>query len=168
MMLTALVFWVYSYILTIVFVLQWSSLHHIILIKTIALVSLDFSSNSKRDAIFHLKSLIIFVLVQMTFVFSWKMFPGRISLMYLLLLLLVPKILNVSRWKWLCIPRIKSIIASFISWFLVAFCATIFHKGHLLCWYQQNKVLFLKSSSNRLIIVAKLFLSPPKILVLTN
>ena len=50
-------------------------------------VSIDFPSNSKRDAPFH--RITILVLIGMVFVIIWEMFHGRISLNLVLLLLLV-------------------------------------------------------------------------------
>ena len=46
-----LLFWIYWFLLTLVFVLQWFSLHREIVV--VVSVSIDFPSNSKRDASFH-------------------------------------------------------------------------------------------------------------------
>ena len=55
-------------------------------------VSIDFPSNSKRDAPFLTQLIIIFVLVGAIFIIIWEMFHGRISLNLVLLLL----VLNLS------------------------------------------------------------------------
>ena len=106
MMLTVLFFWVCYYIFTLVFVLQLFSLHYIILIKSLLKLPLTFLQTQRGILFLIFNLLIILVLVGMTFVIVWKMFSGRISLTCLLmLLLLVPKIVNGSRWEWLWISQ---------------------------------------------------------------
>ena len=52
--LIVLLFWIYLFLLTLVFVLQWFSLHWEILIMLLShVVSIDFPPNSQRDALFH-------------------------------------------------------------------------------------------------------------------
>ena len=88
MILIVLLFWTSFFLLTLVFVLQWRSLHWQILIVVVS-VSIDFLSNSQRDAPFH----------RIAYDYScadWdglcdhlRMFHGRVSLNSSLLLLLV-------------------------------------------------------------------------------
>ena len=52
MTLTIALFWISFFLWTLVFVLQWLSLHFEILIMLLSL-SIDFLSNSKRDVPFH-------------------------------------------------------------------------------------------------------------------
>ena len=51
--LTVLLFWIYFFLLTLVFVLQWLSLHWEILIMLLPSDSIDFPVNSKQDVLFH-------------------------------------------------------------------------------------------------------------------
>ena len=53
MFLTVLLFCIYLFFLTLVFVLQWLSLHWEILVYVVVSVSIDFPSNLQRDALFH-------------------------------------------------------------------------------------------------------------------
>ena len=51
--LIVLLFWIYFFFLTLVFVLQWLSLHCEILVYVVVSVSIDFPSNLQRDVLFH-------------------------------------------------------------------------------------------------------------------
>ena len=53
MILIDLLFWIYLFLLTLVFVVKWLSLHWEILIKLSVSVFIDFLSNSQRDAPFY-------------------------------------------------------------------------------------------------------------------
>ena len=81
--LTVLLFWIYFFLLMLVLVLQWLSLHWKFLI-------VDFPINSKRDASIHcIAFMTILVLIRMVFKIIWELFHGRISLSLVPLLLLV-------------------------------------------------------------------------------
>ena len=51
--LTVLLFWIYLFLLALVFILHWCFPHWEILLMLLSAVSIDFPSNSKRDAPFH-------------------------------------------------------------------------------------------------------------------
>ena len=50
---TVLLFWIYSFLLMLVFVLQWLIVYWETLIMLVVSVSIDFTTNSKQDAQFH-------------------------------------------------------------------------------------------------------------------
>ena len=83
--LTVLLFWIYFFLLTLVFVLQWHSLHWEILSR----VSIDFTSYSQQMPHFIALVMAILMLIGIVFVMIWQMFHGRIYLNLALLLLLV-------------------------------------------------------------------------------
>ena len=87
--LTVLLFCIYFFLLTLVFVLQWLSLHQQILIMLMPQFPLTFHHN--HNGIPHCIAMLMatFVLIGMVFMISWEMFHWMISLNSVLLLLVV-------------------------------------------------------------------------------
>ena len=87
--LTVLLFCIYFFLLTLVFVLQWLSLHQQILIMLMPQFPLTFHHN--HNGIPHCIAMVMatFVLIGMVFMIIWEMFHWMISLNSVLLLLLV-------------------------------------------------------------------------------
>ena len=87
--LTVLLFCIYFFLLTLVFVLQWLSLHQQILIMLMPQFPLTFHHN--HSGIPHCIAMLMatFVLIGMVFMIIWEMFHWMISLNSVLLLLLV-------------------------------------------------------------------------------
>ena len=87
--LTVLLFCIYFFLLTLVFVLQWFSLHQQILIMLMPQFPLTFHHN--HNGIPHCIAMLMatFVLIGMVFMIIWEMFHWMISLNSVLLLLLV-------------------------------------------------------------------------------
>ena len=87
--LTVLLFCIYFFLLTLVFVLQWLSLHQQILIMLMPQFPLTFHHN--HNGIPHCIAMLMatFVLIGMVFMIIWEMFHWMISLNSVLLLLLV-------------------------------------------------------------------------------
>ena len=87
--LTVLLFCIYFFLLTLVFVLQWLSLHQQILIMLMPQFPLTFHHN--HNGITHCIAMLMatFVLIGMVFMIIWEMFHWMISLNSVLLLLLV-------------------------------------------------------------------------------
>ena len=79
--------WIFFFLLTIVFVLQWLSLHWEILICCLSFHWL--SSKLKTRCFVSLYSLTIPMLIGTVFIIIWEMLHGRISLNTVVLLLLV-------------------------------------------------------------------------------
>ena len=88
--LTVWLFWIYLFLLMLVFVLQWLSLHWEILIMLLSQFPLTFHQihNGMPRFIAWLMTIII-VLIETVFVIIWEMFHGRIFLNSVLLLLLL-------------------------------------------------------------------------------
>ena len=84
-----LLFWINSKLLTLVFVLQWLSLHWEILIILLSQFPLTFYKIHIRNSYLNAYIMSILVLIAMVFIIIWEMFHGRISLSFMLLLLLV-------------------------------------------------------------------------------
>ena len=87
--LTVLLFWIYLFLLMLVFVLQWLSLHWGILIMLLFQFPLTFPQIHNTMPTFIAQLLPILVLIEMVFVIISEMFLRRISLKLVLLLLLV-------------------------------------------------------------------------------
>ena len=87
--LIVLLFWIYLFLLTLVFVLQWLSLHLEILIMLLSPFPLTFQLVRNRMPHFIAYLMTILMLIGMVFVIIWEMFHGSISLNLVLLLLLV-------------------------------------------------------------------------------
>ena len=87
--LTVLLFCIYFFLLTLVFVLQWLSLHQQILIMLMPQFPLTFHHN--HNGIPHCIAMLMatFVLIGMVFMIIWEMFHWMISLNSVLLLLVV-------------------------------------------------------------------------------
>ena len=85
--LIVLLFWISFFLLTLVFVLQWLSLHWEILI--LLLFQFPFTAELIHNRLPHFIAMTILVLIGMVFVIILEMFHGRISLNLVLLLLLV-------------------------------------------------------------------------------
>ena len=86
--LTDLPFWIYLFLLTLVLVLQWFSLHWEILVL---LSQFPLTSHHIHIRMSHFTALLmtIFVLTGMIFVIIWEMLHERISSTSVLLMLLV-------------------------------------------------------------------------------
>ena len=84
--LIVLLFWIYFFLLTLVFVLQWFSLHWIILVSQFPLTFHQIQNGMPRF-IAYLRTIL--ALIGMVFVIIREMFHGRISLNLVLPLLLV-------------------------------------------------------------------------------
>ena len=87
--LEVLLFWIYFFPLTLVFVLQWLSLHWEILIMLLSQFPLIFHQIHNRMPHFIAQLMTILVLIGIVFVIFWEMSHGRISLSSVLLLLLL-------------------------------------------------------------------------------
>ena len=87
--LIVLFFWIYFFFLTLVFVLQWFSLHWEIPIMLLSLFPLTFHQIDNGMPCFIAKLMTVLVLIGMVFVIIWEMFHGGIYLNLVLLLLLV-------------------------------------------------------------------------------
>ena len=135
MTLTVLLFWIYLFLLTLIFVLQWLSLHGEILImllsqfhllsnklKTGCPISSHAYSHANWDGLCdHL-----------------RVFHGRISLNAMLLLLLV-NFLSEFRLELMYISLIISIKSNLTHLHGFACAAVIVHRNHFFWLYQQNK-----------------------------
>ena len=80
--LIVLLFWIYFFLLMLVFVLQWLSIHWEILIMLLFQFPLTFKQTENKIPRFN-----ILVLIGMVFVVTWEIFHGRISLNSVFLLL---------------------------------------------------------------------------------
>ena len=87
--LTDLCFWIYLFLLTLVFVLKWFSLHWEILIMLLSRFPLTFPQTQNGLPHFIAWVMTILMLIGMVFVIIREMFHGSISLNSELLLLLV-------------------------------------------------------------------------------
>ena len=87
--LTVLLFRIYLFLLTLVFVLQWHSLQWEILIMLLSQFPLTFHHIHNGMPRFMALLMIILMLIGMVFLIIWEMLHGRISLNSVLLLLLV-------------------------------------------------------------------------------
>ena len=81
--------WFYFFLLTLVFFLQWFSLHYEILIVLLSQFQLPFLQTQKCMTSFITWLMTTLELIGTVFVIIWEMFHGRISLNSVLLLLLV-------------------------------------------------------------------------------
>ena len=89
MILTVLLFRISFFLLTLVFVLQWFSLHWEVLIMLLSQFTLTFHCIHNRMPCFLALLMTILVLIEMVFMIILEMFHGRISLNSMLMLLLV-------------------------------------------------------------------------------
>ena len=87
--LTGLLFWIYLFLLTLVFVLQRLSLNWEILTMLLSRFSLIFRQTQNGMSRFIAQLIPILLLVGAVFMIIWEMFYGRISLNSVFLLLLV-------------------------------------------------------------------------------
>ena len=85
--LIVLLFWIYFFLLTLVFVLQWPSLHWEVPIMLLSQFSLTFDQIHNRMSRFIAQLMPILVLIGRVFVIILEMFNGRVSLNSVLLLL---------------------------------------------------------------------------------
>ena len=108
--LTVLLFWIYLFLLTLVFLLQQLSLDWKILIMLLPQFQLIFHHIHNRMTRFiaWLKTILVLTVV---FVIIWEMFHGRISLNSVLLLLLV-NFVSGFRLEFMWISLIESIRSS--------------------------------------------------------
>ena len=109
--LTVLLFRIYLFLLTLVFVLQWHSLQWEILIMLLSQFPLTFHHIHNGMPRFMALLMIILMLIGMVFVIIWEMLHGRISLNSVLLLLLV-NFVSGFKLKLMYISLIKSIRSS--------------------------------------------------------
>ena len=89
MTLAVLVFWIYLFVLTLVFILQWLTLHWEILILFLSQSPLTFRQTPNGMPNFNVKRMTILLLIGTVFVIISEAFHGRISLNSVLLLLSV-------------------------------------------------------------------------------
>ena len=87
--LTIKLFWIYFFLLTLVLVLQWLSLHWKVLIMLLSQFPLTFHQTQNGMPWFIAYFMTILVVTGTVFVIIWEMFHERISLNSVLLLLLV-------------------------------------------------------------------------------
>ena len=78
--LTVLLFWIYLFLLTLVFVLQWLSLHWEILIMLLSQFPLTFHQIHNGMPRFIAWLMTILVLIGMVFMIIWELFHGKVSL----------------------------------------------------------------------------------------
>ena len=78
---------IYFYLLTLVLVLQWLSLHFDYVVVSVFIE--QFPQNQNGIPRFIVQLITIFVLIGMVFVIIWELFHGKISLGSVLLLLLI-------------------------------------------------------------------------------
>ena len=143
---TVLLSWISFFVLTIVFVLQWLSLHWETLI---CCLSFHWLCNKlKTRCLISLYSLAILMLIGTLFIIIWEMLPGRISLNPLVLLLLMNFVIRFRLKLFdLYIPHRKYQVKPHSSlWFSAACAATIVHRNLLfhLYWHKssESKVKF--------------------------
>ena len=106
--LIVLLFWIYFFLLTLVFVLQWLSLHWEILIMLLSQFPLTFHQIHNGMPRFIAWLMTILVQIGTVFVIIWEMSLGRISLNSLLLLLQV-NFVNGFRLDLMYISLIESV-----------------------------------------------------------
>ena len=136
---TVLPSWISFFVLTIVFILQWLSLHWEILICCLSFHCL--CNKLKMRCLISLYSLTILMQIGALFIIIWEMLPGRISLNTLVLLLLANFVIRFRLKLFdLYIPHCKYQVKSHSSlWFSVACAATIVHRNLLFHLYRHNK-----------------------------
>ena len=108
---TVLFFWIYLFVLTLVFVLQWLSLHWEILIILLSLFPFNFHHIHNGMPRYIALLMTILRLIGAVFVIIWEMFHRRISLNSVLLLLLA-NFLSEFRLELMYISLIESIRSS--------------------------------------------------------
>ena len=124
---TVLLFWIYFFLLTLVFHVQWLSLHWEISIMLLSLFPLTFHQTQKGMPHFIAQLMTVLVLIGMIFLMIWEMFHGSISLTLVLLLLLGNNV-SGSGCNW-CIPLHKYQVKPKSSpWYSAAFAAAIAHR----------------------------------------
>ena len=106
--LIVLLFWIYFFLLMLVFVLQWLSLHWEILIMLLSQFPLTFHQIHNGMPRFIAWLMTILVQIGTVFVIIWEMSLGRISLNSLLLLLQV-NFVNGFRLDLMYISLIESV-----------------------------------------------------------
>ena len=109
--LTVLPFWISFFLLMLLFVIQWLYLQLGNSDHVNVSVSIYFPSNSQQDALFHHIAFTILILNGTVFLIIWEVFPERMSLNSLLLLLLL---YYVSRFR--LELMYLSLIVSICSW----------------------------------------------------
>ena len=87
--LTVLLFWIYLFLLTLVFVLQWLSLHWEILIMLLSQFTLTFQQTQNWMHNFISEHITILKLIETVIKIIWEMFHGKISLNLVLLVLIL-------------------------------------------------------------------------------
>ena len=108
MILIGLLFWIYFFLLTLVFVPQWISL---VLIMFLSQFPLTFYHIHNRIPHFITLLMAILVLIVMAFVIIWEMFHGKTFFNSVPLLLLV-NFVSHFRLKFMCKSLIESIRSS--------------------------------------------------------
>ena len=132
-------FWISFFLLTLVFVLKWFSLHWEILIMLLYHFPLTFHQIHNGMARFIAQLMTILMLLGMVFVVISDMFHGRISLSSMLLLLLV-NFVSRFRLELIYIPHRKHQVKPHSSpWFSAACSAAIVHRNHIFPLYQKDK-----------------------------
>ena len=111
MILTVLLFWNYFFLLMLVFVLQWLSLHWEILIMLLSQFPLTFHHIHNGMPCFIALLMTILLSIGTIFAIISEMFHGRISLNSVLLRLLV-NFVSGFRLELMCVSLIKSIRSS--------------------------------------------------------
>ena len=111
--LVVLLFWIYIFLLMLLFVLQWLSLHWEILITLLAHFWSTIHQIHNRMPCFIALLMTILVLIGTDFMIIWEMFHGRISLNLMLLLLLV-NFVSGFRLELMYISLIENIRSSLI------------------------------------------------------
>ena len=106
---TVLLFWFCFFLLMLVFVLQWLSLHWEILIMLLSHFPLTFRQTQNEMLRFITELMTILVLIGTVFVIICEMFHGRISLNSVLLLLLLVSFVSGFRLEFMYISLIINI-----------------------------------------------------------
>ena len=122
MVLTVLLFWFFLFLLMLVFVLQWLSLHWEILILFLSQFPLTFHHIHNGTPRFMALLMTVLLLIGTVYVITWEMFHGRISLNSVLLLQL-GNFVNGLRLNWCIYPTLKlSGQTSLISMVFICMC----------------------------------------------
>ena len=134
---TVLLFRIYFFLLALVFVLQWLTLHWGILIMLLSQFPLTFHHIYNAMPLFIALLMTILVLIGMGFVIIWEMFHEWLSLNSVLLLLLV-NFLSRSGCNSYIYPSSKvSGQASLIS--VVFSCLWCCHRNHFFGLFEKDK-----------------------------
>ena len=160
--LIVLLFWIYFFLLMLVFVLQWLSLHWEILIMFLS--QFPFPSNSQWDAPFH-------GIAYDYFCADWDRLCDHLrDLPWEDIFKLGASVTASEFCGWIqvridvYIPHRKYLVKPHSSlWFLAACAAALVHRNHFFACTKMINLLILKKISDRLVIIAKVFSKLPNL-----